>query len=116
MPEDCSVELRTNACHSLLTATENGGIGELMECKQYSKLQKLLRVTALVKKFAAQFKVIVKHNTIAVDFTVTAAGTDNAEMNWIRDCQKQLATEPKFGRISWICSLIRMRYGDVVGD
>jgi len=38
MPEDCSVELRTNACHSLLTATENGGIGQLMECKQYSKL------------------------------------------------------------------------------
>ena len=80
MPEDCSVELRTNACHSLLTAIEDGGIGRLMECKQYSKLQKLLRVTTLVKKVAAQFKV-VKHDIVTVDFTVTAADIDNAELD-----------------------------------
>ena len=43
----------------MLTATEIGGIGQLMECKQYSKLEKLLRVTALEKNFAAQFKVFL---------------------------------------------------------
>ena len=89
-----------------------------MKCKRYSKLQKLLRVTALVKKFAAQFKVFVNRDTISVDFTMTAADVDNMEMEWIglgiARISWLLSQSLNHGRINWVCSLIRMRYGDTV--
>ena len=96
MPEDCIAEMKSSASHSLLVETESRGIGHLMECECYSKLQKLLRVTALVKKFAARFKTLVKHDSCSVEWTVTAADMESAEMDWVTDCQKQLTVEPKF--------------------
>ena len=96
MPEDCNAEMKSSASHSLLVETESRGIGHLIECERYSKLQKLLRVTALVKKFAAQFKTLVKHDSCSVEWTVTAADMESAEMDWVTDCQKQLTVEPKF--------------------
>ena len=96
MPEDCIAEMKSSASHSLLVETESRGIGHLMECECYSKLQKLLRVTALVKKFAARFKTLVKHDSCSVEWTVTAADMESAEMDWVIDCQKQLTVEPKF--------------------
>ena len=36
MPEDCNSELRSNASHSLLVQSESGGIGQLIECEQYT--------------------------------------------------------------------------------
>ena len=96
MPEDCIAEMKSSVSHSLLVETESRGIGNLMECERYSKLQKLLRVTALVKKFAARFKTLVKHDSCSVEWTVTAADMESAEMDWVTDCQKQLTVEPKF--------------------
>jgi len=84
------------------------------------KLQKLLRVTAIVKKFTAQFQVLAKRNNIVIDWTVSAADIASAEMDWIRVCQKQLGNEPKkslsCGRTSWTYSSIRIMFGDVVAD
>jgi len=115
MPEDCATEMRTNTCHSLLTATQRGGIEQLIDCTHYSELQRLLRVTAIVKKFAAQFQVLVKRNNILIDWTVSAADIASAEMDWIRVCQKQLDNEPKFEL--WKNQLdIRIMFGDVVAN
>ena len=52
MPEDCMIELKAQntSSHTLLVATEKLGIGQVIDCARYSKLQKLLRVTALVRK------------------------------------------------------------------
>jgi len=36
MSEDCATEMRTNNCHSLLTATQRGGIEQLIDCTHYS--------------------------------------------------------------------------------
>ena len=66
-----------------------------MDCQCYSKLHRLLRVSALVKKFAAQFKLLVSH--VSVDWTVSAVDMESTEKDWIRDCHKQLTTEAKFG-------------------
>ena len=96
MPEDCITEMRSNANHTLLVATENSSIGQVMDCSHYGKLQKLLRVTVLVKKFAAQFKKLVKRDNSSIDWTVTAADMESAEVDWITDCQKQLIKDPKF--------------------
>ena len=96
MPEDCITEMKSNANHTLLVTTENSSIGQLIDCTRYSKLQKLLRVIALVKKFAAQFKMLIKPDNSSVDWTVTAADLESAEIDWITDCQKQLIKDPKF--------------------
>jgi len=99
MPKDCSTELKSNTIHSILVQTESGGIGQLIECERYSRLQKLQRATVLVKKFAARFKMLVKGDSRSVDWTVTAADIESAEIDWIIDCQKQLTKNPKFD--SW---------------
>ena len=52
-------------------ATESRVMGQLMDCQHYGKLHKLLRVTALVKKFATQLKLLVKRDSISVDWAVT---------------------------------------------
>jgi len=49
-----------------------------------------------VKKFAARFKTLVKDDSSLVDWTVTAADIESAEVDWIIDCQKQLTKDPKF--------------------
>ena len=49
-----------------------------------------------MKKFAARFKTLVKGDSNSVDWTVTAADIENAEVDWIIDCQKQLTKDPKF--------------------
>ena len=49
MPEDCTSEMKNTSSHTLLVATENSTIGQLINCAHYSKLHKLLRVTALVQ-------------------------------------------------------------------
>ena len=54
MPEDCTSEMKNTSSHTLLVATENPTIGQLITCAHYSKLQKLLRVTALVQKFVTR--------------------------------------------------------------
>ena len=67
-----------------------------MDCEHYSKLQKLLRVTILVKKFAAKFKMLVKHDDNFVDWSVTATDMEGAKMDWFTGCQNQLTKEAKF--------------------
>ena len=96
MPEDCISEMKVNnsSSHTLLIATENPGIGKLINCAHYSKLQKLLRVTALVRKFAARFKMV--GDVALVDWTITASDLERAELDWITDSQNQLTSETNF--------------------
>ena len=61
MPEDCTTEMKNTSSHTLLVATENPTVGQLIDCARYSKLQKLLRVTALMQKFITRFKMFVAH-------------------------------------------------------
>ncbi|XP_065891666.1 uncharacterized protein [Dysidea avara] len=96
MPENCISEMKVNnpSSHTLLIATENPGIGKLINCAHYSKLQKLLRVTALVRKFAARFKMV--GDVALVDWVITASDLERAELDWITDSQNQLTSETNF--------------------
>ena len=96
MPEDCITEMKNTSSHTLLVATENPTVGQLIDCARYSKLQKLLRVTGLMQKFLTRFKMFVAHEKESIDWTVTAMDTETAEMKWVTDYQKQLTTDPKF--------------------
>ena len=96
MPEDCTTEMKNTSSHTLLAATENPTVGLLIDCARHSKLQKLLRVTALMQKFVRRFKMFVARGKESIDWTVTAMDIETAEMNWVTDCQKQLTSDPKF--------------------
>ena len=54
MPEKYIAEIKvkdTMLSCSMLITVDSGGINELIDCKRFSALQKLLRVTAYVRKF-----------------------------------------------------------------
>lgn len=99
MPEECVEEIKVKAympSHSLLISTKSGGICKVINCEQFSKLLTLLRVTVYVKKFALNFKVLVQSDKPAINWIVTAADMEQAELDWIIDCQKCLTKEAKF--------------------
>ena len=68
----------------------------MIDCTRVSKLRELLRVTALVKQFAARFKALLKHDDTFVAGTVTATDMADAEMAWVVDCQLALINDTKF--------------------
>ena len=99
MPEECVKEIKVKACmpsHSLLISTESRGICKVIDCNQFSELLKLLRVTVYVKKFALNFKTIIQSDKSLTDWIVKAADIDQAELDWIIDCQTSLTKEAKF--------------------
>ena len=98
MPEECAEEMKVKgmSSHSLLISTDSCGIGTVIDCGRFSKLQKLLRVTAYVKKFVLEFKAFVKSDKPHIDWIVTAADMELAELDWIVDCQKCLIKEARF--------------------
>ena len=99
MPEECVSEMKAKECtltHSLLVSTEHHRIGQLIHCDSFSGLQKLLRVTVYVRKFALRFKSIITSNSTPIDWTITAEDMERAEMDWVTDCQRHLTTEVKF--------------------
>ena len=53
--------------HSLLVSTESCEIGTVIDCGRFRQLQKLLRVTAYVKKFVLEFKAFVKSDKPHID-------------------------------------------------
>ena len=56
MPEDCIAEMKAkdkNLAHGLLTTKEPLGLGQVINCEDFSTLDRLLRVTAKVLKFCS---------------------------------------------------------------
>ena len=69
VPEVRAVEMvkYQNLTHSLLSSTKSNDIGDMIACKRFSKLQKLLRVTVYVQKFVLTFKSLIRGNSILID-------------------------------------------------
>ena len=98
MPVECAAELKGKdiiISHSLVVSTASPTIGTVINCQQFSKLQRLLRVTVHVHKFVMCFKSLTRYGC-AVDWTVTAQDMAKAEMTWVADCQRHLMNKPKF--------------------
>lgn len=99
MPEECVSEMKTKECaltHSLLVSAEHHGIGQLIDCESFSRLQKLLRVTVYVRKFAMKFRSMITSSSTPVDWTITTDDMERAEMDWVTDCQRHLTKKVKF--------------------
>ena len=58
MPEECAAELKVTAVqsHNLVTTDAQGSVDNLLSCKNFSTLAKLLRVTAYVVRAVRRFK------------------------------------------------------------
>ena len=111
MPEECAVEMVKNQhlTHTLLSSTKSNGIGDVIDCTRFSKLQKLLRVTVYVKKFVLTFKSLIRVDSISIDWTVTAEDIEEAEMDWVTNCQMHMTPEVQQHlaglKVKWIFNL-----------
>ena len=92
MPEECRPEMKVNkseATHGLLSAVVPAGI-EVMDCKRYSSVARLLAVTANVQKF---FRLARPYSSLPAE-----SDTAKAEILWILETQKDLVKDPKFAQ------------------
>ena len=97
--EECIAEMEVKASMpscSMLVTVKSGGIGELIDCKRFSTLHKLLRVTAYVRKFVLRFKLIIKGSKPVIDWNITVADIEQAEFDWILDSQICLEKDARF--------------------
>ena len=101
VPEECLAEVRAEEkvkCQTsslFLSATEPCGIAQIMEAEDFSDLQRLLRVSALVLKFVRIMKSLLKKDVSSPSET-DAQDMAKAETMWIKEVQKSLSKNPKF--------------------
>ena len=95
MPEGCVVELKTKPTQSLTlvnTALECA-VSRLIDCKRFSTLSMLLRVTAQVLRAVELFKNNQSNNQ---SNTVTLVQLTEAELLWVKDAQQSMAQGSDF--------------------
>ena len=94
MPEECTMELRKRAARALtlVSTVSKHGVGELIDCKKFSSLAKLLRVTAQVLRAIERFK---NRRNVHSD-TLTRVQLTEAELLWVKDAQRSMTRENEF--------------------
>ena len=94
MPEECTMELRKGASHALtlVNTVSKTGVSELIDCKRFSSLSKLLRVTAQVLRAIEKFK---KQRNQQSDALIVAQMSE-AELLWVKDTQHFMTQESEF--------------------
>ena len=96
MPENCLVEMKTmdkNSVHGLLTIKEASGLRQIMNCEDFSTLDRLLQVTAQVLRFCCILQRKLLQETTD---TFEADETARAEMLWIIESQAPLLRDKNF--------------------
>ena len=100
IPEECkkemSDELRSSTQHSLLTINELKGISHIINCKCFSILRKLLRVTAYVLRFCEIVKNRVKGINRQRMVELTASEIAAVETLWVKEYQVPLRENKLF--------------------
>lgn len=76
-------------------AVETIGIAKVMTCEDYSNLQRLFRVTALVLQFVKLLKLRLQKN-VEVQKELTSQDIAVAETLWVKEIQTSLSKNPKF--------------------
>ena len=97
MPEECSLELKAKAVPllTLVTLSSRCPISNLIDCKKFSSLSKLLRVTAQVLRAVKKFKSLKSHQPDPQPATTLKQVTE-AEVLWVRDAQLLLTCGKDF--------------------
>ena len=93
MPDECIVEMKEKLFESdestcCLTVTEEVGVSQVIECKSYSNLRRLTRVTCSALRFVNNLR---SHSPISNSQLLF-----RAEQLWIQDVQLTFAQEKSF--------------------
>lgn len=96
MPEECAMEMKVKSqpSHSLVAPNPKPTIGEIMDCRKYSTLSRLLRVMAYVLRAVKRFKEGSTELTYCT--TLTTEELSASERQWITYVQVQLCREKSF--------------------
>ena len=97
MPESCSLELKStsNLSHNLLAVERIPTIGELIQCGDYIDLQRLLRVTAYVRRAVDKFKFKDKSTTSSPS-SLNPQELAAAELLWVSHAQTELVQQKDY--------------------
>ena len=99
MPELCLEELKIkqgDVTHTLLNSDEIVDLGCVMDCKNFSKLSTLLRVTAYVIKSIRVLKSKIKKIETSVPTELSAADVAEVESLWVVEVQGLLSKDKNF--------------------
>ncbi len=94
LPEECLSEMRAKdvkTAHGLLTTGETTGLSQIMNCEDFSSLDRLLAVTAAVVKFS---KLLLSR--VRPESEVSYAETLKAEDLWLLETQRMVVSDQKF--------------------
>ncbi len=104
MPEECRNEMKVkdqNALNkqSLSTLVVHGSknsLSDVINCKDYSSLERLLRVTAIVLKFVKLLKSRAKRENPPTTSEITSTDIELAQVKWIKELQCEMNGNEKF--------------------
>jgi len=99
IPEACLKELKItqpNRTHTLLTPGESTDLSCIINCEDFSKLSRLLRVTAYVIRIVRVLKCKIKRTKMVVSPELSAAEIAEAESLWVKVAQKSLIKDKSF--------------------
>ncbi|XP_022807946.1 uncharacterized protein LOC111344944 [Stylophora pistillata] len=103
LPQECLEEMKardkeewkSETSSSLLVVAETISIANIVTCEDYSNLQRLFRVTALVLRFVEILKLRLEKN-VKTQEELTSQDIAVAERLWIKEMQKSLSKNSKF--------------------
>ena len=99
MPDLCLAELkvkRGEVVHTLLNTDETINLSCVIDCKNFSRLSRLLRVTAYVIRFIRILRSKIRGGEMLVSSELNAGDMAEAESLWVREAQRFLMKSEHF--------------------
>ena len=102
LPEECLTEMEAKDLKAVLTEdtaltvnAESVSLSKIIHCGEFSSLERLLRVTALVLKFVRILKA-KRSGSKRAKSELTSVDLEEAKLYWIKEVQASLKTQEKF--------------------
>ena len=104
MPDECRNEMKVKdqralnkeTVSALIVHGSKNSLSNIINCKDCSSLDRLLRVTAIVLKFIKMLKSRVKGEHPPITADVTTSDIELAQILWIKELQDQMEVTEKF--------------------
>ena len=112
IPENCLLELKANqpcTSHSLLNSSQSVDLAEVVDYEKYSKLSRLLRVTAYVFRLVQIMKSKINGQNVVMPAELTSVETAKADFCWLLTVQQALVKDKAF-------SMWRKQFGLYLDD
>ena len=98
MPEECLKEMKSTHCYVTHTSQTTLDLDKIICCKNFSCLQRLLRVTGYVLRFMERCKSRTRASEM-IETELAAADVAKAETLWVKELQRELPKHKDF--LNW---------------